>query len=147
MSTHNICINGDITLLSRAMQTRVLEISSCPLAQRGINIMGTSKFYDKVAIEDNLKFYEVQWNSAIKTSTINSGFYRAKMFFVFFCFFLFTVFDLIKVHTPINNSVVFILQPVYFFVYFFIKALCCGADLNSSSCWYNSNEYPLQVPL
>ena len=60
MSTHNVCFNGDITLLSRAMQTRVLEISSCPLARCGLNIMGTSKFYDKVALEDNLKFYELQ---------------------------------------------------------------------------------------
>ena len=45
-----------------------------------------------------------------------------------------TVFDLITAHTPISaqssNSVDFRLQPVYFFVYFFIKAYVVGTHLN-----------------
>ena len=45
-----------------------------------------------------------------------------------------TVFDLITAHTPIStqsrNSVVFRLQPVYFFLYFFTKAYVVGTHLN-----------------
>ena len=45
-----------------------------------------------------------------------------------------TVFDLITAHTPISaqsrNSVVFRLQPVYFFLYFFTKAYVVGTLLN-----------------
>ena len=45
-----------------------------------------------------------------------------------------TVFDLITTHTPISaqskNSVVFRLQPVYFFLYFFTKAYVVGTHLN-----------------
>ena len=45
-----------------------------------------------------------------------------------------TVFDQITAHTPIStqsrNSVVFRLQPVYFFVYFFTKAYVVGTHLN-----------------
>ena len=45
-----------------------------------------------------------------------------------------TVLDLITAHTPIStqsrNSVVFRLQPVYFFLYFFTKAYVVGTHLN-----------------
>ena len=45
-----------------------------------------------------------------------------------------TVFDLITAHTLISaqsrNSVVFRLQPVYFFLYFFTKAYVVGTHLN-----------------
>ena len=45
-----------------------------------------------------------------------------------------TVFDLITAHTPISaqsrNSVVFRLQPMYFFLYFFTKAYVVGTHLN-----------------
>ena len=45
-----------------------------------------------------------------------------------------TVFDLITAHTPISaqsrNSVVFRLQPVYFFLYFFTKAYVVGTHFN-----------------
>ena len=44
------------------------------------------------------------------------------------------VFDLITAHTPISaqsrNPVVFRLQPVYFFLYFFTKAYVVGTHLN-----------------
>ena len=47
---------------------------------------------------------------------------------------IFTVFDLITAHTPIStqsrNSVGFRLQPVYFFLYVFIKAYVVGTHLN-----------------
>ena len=46
----------------------------------------------------------------------------------------YTVFDLITAHTPISvqsrNSIVFRLQPVYFFLYFFTKAYVVGTHLN-----------------
>ena len=43
-----------------------------------------------------------------------------------------TIFDLITAHAPItsSNSVVFRSQPVYFFVYYFIKAYVVGTHLN-----------------
>ena len=45
-----------------------------------------------------------------------------------------TVFNLITAHTPIStqsrNSIVFRLQPVYFFLYFFTKAYVVGTHLN-----------------
>ena len=47
---------------------------------------------------------------------------------------IYTVFYLITAHTPTSaqssNFVVFRLQPVYFFVYFFIKAYVVGTYLN-----------------
>ena len=47
---------------------------------------------------------------------------------------LLTIFNLITAHTPISaqsrNSVVFRLQPVYFFLYFFTKAYVVGTHLN-----------------
>ena len=58
----------------------------------------------------------------------------------------YTVFDLITAHTPISeqsrNSVVFRLQPVYFFLYFFTKAYVVGTHLNCIDKWMQFKWVP-----
>ena len=70
------------------------------------------------------------FNISIKSILLQS----LQSLFLHCLFFFITVFDLITAHTPISaqsrNSVVFRLQPVYFFLYFFTKAYFVGTHLN-----------------
>ena len=56
------------------------------------------------------------------------------------------VFEIINAHIPIraqlSKSIVLRLQPVYFFVYFFIKAYAVGTHLNCIDLSMQLNEYP-----
>ena len=85
------------------------------------------------------------WNTACSWKGGLLFAYAPKTHFLMAQNILYTIFYLTTVRTPISvqsrNFVVFRLQPVYFYAFFFYKSICCWQLLIDSTSRGNSNDY------